>query len=416
MTKNAAKGERYVQKGFGLKKQIKGLLQNDYHSGMVDALREAGHAVSFGDVTVRLAKDFGFCYGVDRAVDLAYETREHFPDKTIYITNEIIHNPYVNRRLVELGVRFLGRDYTSADVTSDDVVILPAFGVTTTEMEDLRAKGCVLVDTTCGSVMNVWRRVRQYVKDGRTSVIHGKFAHEETCATSSRATENGCHYIVVRDHPEAELACAYIRQDEGSLSREAFQERFKEAVSPGFDPDQHLSHIGLANQTTMLSTESLEIAEMLGEAVKARYGEEAGERFRSFDTICSATQDLQDAALELGRQGDLDLLLVVGGYNSSNTSHLVEIGAKFCPSFHIDSATEILSESEIQHQALDDEHTTLSRDWLPAGPIVIGITAGASTPNRTVGEVVERVLEVRKIDPRDYLEIARRPAALPMAQ
>lgn len=410
-------GDRYVQKGFGLKKQIKGLLQNDYHSGMVDALREAGHAVTFGDVTVRLAKDFGFCYGVDRAVDLAYETREHFPDKTLYITNEIIHNPYVNRRLVELGVRFLGRDYTLADVTSDDVVILPAFGVTTVEMEDLRAKGCVLVDTTCGSVMNVWRRVRQYVKDRRTSVIHGKYAHEETRATSSRATEEDCHYLVVRDHAETELVCAYIRQDEGCLSREAFQERFSAAVSPGFDPDLHLQHIGLANQTTMLSTESLEIAQMLGDAVKDRYGEEEhAERYRSFDTICSATQDLQDAALELGRQGDLDLLLVVGGYNSSNTSHLVEIGGEFCPSYHIDSATEILSESEIQHQPLDAKSTTLSRDWLPPGPLTIGITAGASTPNRTVGEVVERVLEVRKIDPSKYLDIARRPAALPMAQ
>ena len=415
MSKDTARNERYVQKGFGLKKQIKGLLQNDYHSGMVDALREAGHVVAFGDVTVRLAKDFGFCYGVDRAVDLAYETREHFPDKTLYITNEIIHNPYVNRRLVELGVRFLGRDYALDDVTSDDVVILPAFGVTTEEMEQLRGIECVLVDTTCGSVMNVWRRVGQYVKEERTSVIHGKYGHEETMATSSRATASGCHYIVVRDHPEAQLVCDYIRQRPNSLSREAFQERFAPAVSTGFDPETHLSRIGLANQTTMLSTESLEIAEMLGRAMEDRYGAEE-DRFRSFDTICSATQDLQDAALELGRQGGMDLLLVVGGYNSSNTSHLVEIGAEFCPSFHIDSATEILSESEIRHQALGDETITTSRDWLPDGPITVGITAGASTPNRTVGEVVERVLEVRKIDPRAFLDIARRPAALPLAQ
>ncbi|MBL4847248.1 MAG: 4-hydroxy-3-methylbut-2-enyl diphosphate reductase [Planctomycetes bacterium] len=413
MTKKAARNERYVQKGFGLKKQIKGLLQNDYHSGMVDALREADHKVVFGDVTVRLAKDFGFCYGVDRAVDLAYETREHFPDKTLYITNEIIHNPYVNRRLVELGVRFLGGEYALNDVTSDDVVILPAFGVTTEEMAQLLDIECVLVDTTCGSVMNVWRRVRQYVKEGRTSVIHGKYAHEETRATSSRATEEGCHYLVVRDKAEAQLVCDYIRQSPGCPTREGLQAQFATAASSGFDPEQHLGHIGLANQTTMLSTESLEIAEMLGEAVRDRYGED--ERFRSFDTICSATQDLQDAALELGRQGDMDLLLVVGGYNSSNTSHLIEIGAEFCPSYHIDSASEILSENELRHQALDEKQTTVTRDWLPAGPITIGITAGASTPNRTVGEVVERLLEVRKIDPRDYLEIARSPAALPMA-
>lgn len=417
MTKDAAAKGRYVQKGFGLKKQIQGLLQNDYHSEIVDALRESGRSVAFGEVTIRLAKDFGFCYGVDRAVDLAYETREQFPDKTLYITNEIIHNPYVNRRLVELGVRFLGRDYSIADVSADDVVILPAFGVTTAEMEQLKTIGCVLVDTTCGSVMNVWRRVRQYVKDGRTSLIHGKYAHEETRATSSRATDGNCPYLVVRDHGETDLVCDYILQAEGALTREAFQEYFQAACSPGFDPDLHLAQIGLANQTTMLSTESLEIAARVGEAMKERYGEaEFEERFRSFDTICSATQDLQDAALELGRSGTLDLLLVVGGYNSSNTSHLVEIGAEFCPSFHIDSATEILSASEIKHQLLNAKDTTLSRDWLPSGPITVGITAGASTPNRTVGEVIERVLEVRGINPADHITLQRPPATLPMAQ
>ncbi|HBP22272.1 MAG TPA: 4-hydroxy-3-methylbut-2-enyl diphosphate reductase [Planctomycetes bacterium] len=407
----------YVQKGFGLKKQISGLLQNDYHSHLVDALRERGHRLVFGDVTIRLAKDFGFCYGVDRAVDLAYETREHFPDKTLYITNEIIHNPYVNRRLVELGVRFLGRGYTLDDVTADDVVILPAFGVTVAESAELEAKGCVRVDTTCGSVMNVWRRVRQYVKDGRTSVIHGKWAHEETRATSSRAVEGECHYIVVRDHDETNMLCDYIRGKESALSREAFQERFKDATSPGFDPDLHLERIGLANQTTMLSSESLEIAHMVGEAVRDRYGEEEhADRFRSFDTICSATQDLQDAALQLGHSGELDLLLVVGGYNSSNTSHLVEIGGEFCPSFHIDCASEITSAAQIRHQPLNHKTTSVTNDWLPDGPVCVGVTAGASTPNRIVGEVIERVLQVRGIDPHDHIEdLPRRTVPLPVA-
>lgn len=395
----------YVQKGFGLKKQIKGLLQDDYHSQLVDVLRERGNTMSFGQVEVRLAKDFGFCYGVDRAVDLAYETREHFPDKTIYITNEIIHNPYVNRRLVELGVRFLGRGWTVDDVTQEDVVILPAFGVTVAEMDELKGKGCVLVDTTCGSVMNVWRRVKTYVKEARTAVIHGKYGHEETRATSSRARENGNHYLVVRHCPQAQLVCDYITQAPGAISREEFLKTFQPAMSPGFDPDRDLARVGLANQTTMLSSESLEIAQMLSDAVKERYGEaEHEDRFKSFDTICSATQDLQDAALELGRSGKLDVILVVGGYNSSNTSHLLEIGSEFTSTYHIDGADEIRSETEIVHQALHEKHTTTTQDWLPAGPLVVGVTAGASTPNRTVGEVIERTLAVRGIDVNEYVE------------
>lgn len=404
MAKTDAKNPRYVQKGFGLKGQIKELLQNDYHSRLVDLLRDHGHSMTFDDVTIRLAKDFGFCYGVDRAVDLAYETREHFPEKTLYITNEIIHNPYVNRRLVELGVRFLGQGYTHDDVTADDVVILPAFGVTVAEMEQLRGKGCVLVDTTCGSVMNVWRRVGQYVRDGRTSVIHGKYYHEETRATSSRAREDGAHYIIVLDEPQAQLVCDVIRQAPGALSREAFLERFAPAVSPGFDPDVHLAKIGVANQTTMLSNESLRIAGMFEAAIKERYGEaEAPERFRSFDTICSATQDLQDAALELGRSGPLDVVLVIGGYNSSNTTHLVEISQEFASAFHIDGPGEIVSTREIFHQPLGKKERSPAADWLPAGPVTVGITAGASTPNRIVGEVISRLLEVRGIDMKEII-------------
>ena len=405
----------YVQKGFGLKKQISGLLQNDYHSQLVDVVRERGHRIVCEDLDIRLAKDFGFCYGVDRAVDLAYETREHFPDKTLYITNEIIHNPYVNRRLVELGVRFLGHGYTLDDVTGEDVVILPAFGVTTGELEALKGKGCVLVDTTCGSVMNVWRRVRQYVRDARTSVIHGKYAHEETRATSSRAREGGSHYIVVRNHDEAQLVCDVIRGEPGALDGAAFMDRFAPAVSPGFDPAKHLDRIGLANQTTMLSSESLEIAGMFGEAIKARYGEgEHAERFQSFDTICSATQNLQDAALELGRGGDLDVVVVIGGYNSSNTSHLVEIGGEFAAAFHIDGAEEIKSADEIFHQPLHSHDRICSRAWLPAGKVSVGITAGASTPNRIVGEVIERILAVRGIDPASVLATESTGSRLPV--
>ncbi|RMG06689.1 MAG: 4-hydroxy-3-methylbut-2-enyl diphosphate reductase [Planctomycetota bacterium] len=406
----------YVQKGFGLKKQIKGLLQNDYHSRLVDVLREHGHSMRFEDVTIRLAKDFGFCYGVDRAVDLAYETREHFPDKTLYITNEIIHNPYVNRRLVELGVRFLGQGYTLEDVSEEDVVILPAFGVSVQEMERLRGIGCVLVDTTCGSVMNVWRRVRQYVSEGRTSVIHGKYYHEETRATSSRAREGGAHYIIVLDEEQAGLVCDYIRRAPGALSREALLERFAPAVSPGFDPDRDLGKIGVANQTTMLSSESLRIAEMFRQAIAERYGPaEEGNRFRSFDTICSATQDLQDAALELGRSGPLDVVLVIGGYNSSNTTHLVEISSQFCSAFHVDGPGELASCEEIYHQPLGSKERVLARGWLPQGPVTVGITAGASTPNRIVGETIERLLEVRGI-PMNQILYDRTGVNLPVVE
>jgi 4-hydroxy-3-methylbut-2-enyl diphosphate reductase len=395
----------YVQKGFGLKAQIRDLLQNDFHSQIVDVLRENGFRLKLGDVEFRLAREFGFCYGVDRAVDLAYETRRHFPTKTIYITNEIIHNPYVNKRLVELGVRFLDGDdgYTLADVTSDDVVILPAFGVPTTQLSALKEKGCVLVDTTCGSVMNVWRRVKQYARDGLTSVIHGKYAHEETKATASQAVELGGHYLVVRDKGEAQVVCDTISGGPLALDPAAFAKKFARATSPGFDSARHLERVGVANQTTMLSTESLEIADMLGKAMAARFGEAArAERCRSFDTICSATQDRQDAILELGKGGDLDLLVVIGGYNSSNTTHLAAMSGRFAPSFHIDGPDEIVSLERIHHQPYGSKERVTGEGWLPAGPVTIGLTAGASTPNRTVGEVITRILELRGI-PTDLL-------------
>jgi len=392
----------YVQKGFGLKSQIKGVLESDYHSGLVDLLRERDYTLKAGEVEVRLAREFGFCYGVDRAVDLAYETREHFPDRTIYITNEIIHNPYVNRRLVEMGIRFLGEEYTLDDVTAEDVVILPAFGVTTLDLDALRARGCVLVDTTCGSVLNVWRRVRQYAKRKFTALIHGKYAHEETRATCSQATANGIPYVVVRDQSEAEAVCAMIRGDEGSLTPEAFCERFAKALSDGFDPEQDLQHVGVANQTTMLSTESLDIARMVGAALEERYGTELkDDHFMSFDTICSATQDRQDAMLELGEAGELDVLLVIGGYNSSNTMNLAIMGERFAPTYHINSAEEVHSMRSISHHGPRSKTRRQTADWLPEGPVTVGVTAGASTPNRTVGEVISRVLEVRGIDLRD---------------
>jgi 4-hydroxy-3-methylbut-2-enyl diphosphate reductase len=333
---------------------------------------------------------------VDRAVDYAYQTRRRFPDRRVFLTGEIIHNPHVNDQLRAKGIRFLsdpGED--AAAVGSDDVVILPAFGVSVAEMARLEAQGCTLVDTTCGSVLNVWKNVRRFAQDGFTSVIHGKVHHEETWATASQATRYpGGHYLVVRDEAEAELVCRYIRQ---GGDREAFICHFGDAASPGFDPDQHLARIGCANQTTMLMTESLKVGDMLRDAMADRYGEAAlPQRFRAFDTICSATQERQDAVVALLDHEPLDLALVIGGYNSSNTCNLARICAERVPTFHIAEPACLVSAEAIRHRPIGVPSTAVvteqtSGNWLPADSVKIGLTAGASTPNSIVGEVNERL-------------------------
>lgn len=386
-----------IRKSFGLKEQIRPQLQASYHSPLIDRIKQEGYRLEAGDLTICLAEEFGFCYGVDRAVDYAYETRAQFPEKRIFLTNEIIHNPRVNSKLLEMGVQFLSGPYQTDGgverVTEEDVVIIPAFGTTTKDLNELQKKGCVLVDTTCGSVMSVWKRVESYAREGFTSVIHGKYDHEETQATSSRATQYaGGKYLVVRDKLETQIVCDYI---EGPGDRKAFLEKFREAHSTGFDPDRDLERIGCANQTTMLSSESMEIANLLQESIRKRWGEaELPKRFRHFDTICSATQDRQDAVLKLGRQG-MDLMIVVGGYNSSNTGHLVEISLEFCPAYHVKDASCIISQSEIEHKPVHQKDPVRSRGWLPKGPVQVGVTAGASTPNRVIEEVIERLIQVR---------------------
>lgn len=385
-----------IRKSFGLKEEIRPQLQASYHGPLIEQIKKESYRLTRGNLTLRLAQEFGFCYGVDRAVDYAYETRAKFPDKRIFITDEIIHNPRVNTKLLEMGIQFLHGSYYSGrgieEITSEDVVIIPAFGTTVEELEELQKKGCILVDTTCGSVMSVWKRVESYAREGFTAVIHGKYDHEETRATSSRATQYpGGEYLVVRDKKEAQQVCDYI---EGRGEREIFMETFRYAVSPGFDPDRDLEYIGCANQTTMLSSESLEIANMLQESIRRRWGaEEIPRRFRHFDTICSATQDRQDAVLKLVREG-VDLMIVVGGYNSSNTGHLVEISLGFCPAYHVKDAACILSREEIEHKPAGNGEVVRSRNWLPQGKVCIGITAGASTPNRVTEEVIQRIIEV----------------------
>lgn len=380
-----------IRKSFGLKKEILPTLQAAYESPLIDKIKQEGFVHRKGRVTVHLAKEFGFCYGVDRAIDYAYETRAKFPDKRIFLTNEIIHNPRVNSKLKEMGILFLNKSENHVldleDVCAEDVVLIPAFGNSTTELRRLQERGCILVDTTCGSVMSVWKRVESYTRDGFTSVIHGKYNHEETLATCSRAAK----YIIVRDREQTVKVCDYI---EGRGSKDDFMREFGHTVSKGFDPDQDLSRIGCANQTTMLSGDSLEIADMLKQSIIARHGQEAGqERFRHFDTICSATQDRQDAVLELVKEG-VDLMIVVGGFNSSNTGHLVEISLNYCPAFHVKDAECILSREAIRHKKVFSEDIIETRDWLPEGNFNLGVTAGASTPNRVIEEVIQKILEI----------------------
>ncbi|HXI03704.1 MAG TPA: 4-hydroxy-3-methylbut-2-enyl diphosphate reductase [Candidatus Saccharimonadales bacterium] len=389
----------YFQKGFGLKSTIEGSLRRDYHSVFVEMVRRQGFRLRTPEVDIRLAEEFGFCYGVDRAVEYAYETVEKFPDRPITLIGEIIHNPHVNRRLREMKVTIITPEEAVAIAAGrfgpQDVVIIPAFGVPAPLFETLRATGCVLVDTTCGSVLNVWKNVDRYAAEGFTSVIHGKYAHEETRATASRAASLNAPYIIVRDLAQAGLVCDHIRY---GGDRSTFLARFDKALSHGFDPDTDLCRLGLANQTTMLSSESLEIAGLLRKAMEDRWGEEAEARFRSFDTICSATQDRQDAVIQLARE-PLDLMLVIGGYNSSNTNHLAAIASRYTRAYHIESPRSLVDASTIRHKPIGSHDETTAAGWLPAGHCVVAVTAGASTPNNKIGQVIERVLELRGVEP-----------------
>ena len=397
--------QTYFRRGFGLKKEIQPLLQAEYHSALVERIRSQDYTATFGDVTIRLAEQFGFCYGVDRAVDYAYETAHKFPDKRIFLIGEIIHNPHVNRRLQELGVQFIYPDpdgeFELDHVTPDDVVLIPAFGVTKSDFERLRAIGCVLVDTTCGSVLVVWKRVDSYAREGVTALIHGKYRHEETRATASQVFnhERG-RYIIVRDMAEAQLIMDYIERKPEALARDAFIDHFREKTSPGFDPDLDLDRIGVANQTTMLANESLAIAAAVKRSMTRRHGEAyVAEHFKSFDTICSATQERQDAIVKM-MQSPPDVMVVIGGYNSSNTNHLAHLCREYTATYHVSDATKIDPDAfSITHkpELAPDTPEQTALEWLPEGAIEVGITAGASTPNNKIGEAVERVLATRGI-------------------
>jgi 4-hydroxy-3-methylbut-2-enyl diphosphate reductase len=399
--------QTYFRKGFGLKKDLKPLIDAEYQSALVERIRARGYTDAFGDVRVRLAQEFGFCYGVDRAVDYAYETVHNFPKKRIFLVGEIIHNPHVNKRMKDMGISFIYPDdeggFDFSGLTDQDVVILPAFGVTTQDFDTLSAIGCILVDTTCGSVLHVWKRVESYARDGFTSVIHGKHTHEESRATASQVRKHeGGKYVIVRDMAEAMILCDYIARRPGHSSRDELVTRFHAKATPGFDPDRDLVFVGVANQTTMLANESLAIGARVHEAMVERYGEQdAAEHYRSFGTICSATQERQDAVAAM-MKAPPDVMLVIGGYNSSNTNHLAHLCRQYTRTYHVEDANCIDVEAgSIRHKPVLDPAApeVLEADWLPPGPFELGITAGASTPNNKIGEALVRILEIRGISP-----------------
>ena len=384
----------YYRKGFGLKGAIEEQRSADYHSGLVDLLRARDYALDVGPLTFRLAREFGFCYGVDRAVDYAYETRHKFPDRRLLLVGEIIHNPHVNRKLEQMGIEFLRHgddgDFDFSGITPDDVVIMPAFGVTMRDFERLRSIGCVMVDTTCGSVLNVWKRVEGYARDAFTAVIHGKHYHEETKATASQVMKYpGGRYLVVFNMEEARGVCDYIEQGGNA---EAFSRRFEGRHSPGFDFTRDLERVGIANQTTMLSGESLAIAAEFRRSMERRYGAESiADHFRTFDTICSATQERQDAVVTL-LEDPPEVMVVVGGYNSSNTTHLAAlVESKGVRAYHIEDANCVDPVTgTIRHQPVGQKQEIETAAWL-GDATRIGITAGASTPNNKVGETIARI-------------------------
>ncbi len=378
---------------------VQAQVETHYRSEIVERLRASGGTLTREGVTVRLAKQFGFCYGVERAIDLAYAAAKVFKDRRLFILGEIIHNPEVNEQIVALGIRnLLGKEKQAevSELTAEDVVIVPAFGTDVTTLAEIKARGCQIVDTTCGDVMSVWKRVRQNATEDVTSIIHGKASHEETKATASRAVQNGKgHYLIVLTLADTDFVCDYMRR---GGDKQAFLDRFRGGYSEGFDPDLHLRRVGVANQTTMMRGETEEVQRRVEAAIRDRDGaERAKESFRFFDTICGATQERQDALRDM-LAAPMDLLLVIGGYNSSNTSHLAEMGEAKLPTYFIRNAGRLESRERIVHYDQHEKREVTTERWLPERPITVGITAGASCPNNLIEETILRVFELFGIE------------------
>jgi len=395
-------------------KLVQAQVESHYRSPVVEYLRNyPNFLLSANGLTVKLAKAFGFCYGVERAIDMAYAAAKVYAGRSIYLLGEIIHNPEVNDQLQAMGIKQLKETrgvYDLGGLTKEDVVIVPAFGAEVKVLQRLNEIGCHQVDTTCGDVRSVWKRVKQYRNQGTTSIIHGKAWHEETKATVSQAISEGggTHYLVVFTLDETDYVCDYIRK---GGNKEEFLKKFEGAYSPGFDPDQHLVSVGVANQTTMMKNETEEVQRRFEQAMVDRYDRaNLDQHFRKADTICGATQERQDALSEMLGHEKMNLLLVVGGYNSSNTSHLAEMGEAVLPTYFIKNSEKLISTKEISHYDQHKQQEVVTRDWLPEDNVVVGITAGASCPNNLLEETIHRLYEFRGINvetllPADYREI-----------
>ena len=382
---------RYNRRGFESPTQRAKALGESYQSNLIASIRENNFTYQEGRLKIQLAKSFGFCWGVERAVAMAYETRRHYPKETIWMTNEIIHNPSVNNHLSRMNVKIISakngiKDFSA--VSHGDVVILPAFGATVQEMQLLHEKECHIIDTTCPWVSKVWHTVEKHKKHTFTSIIHGKYKHEETLATRSFAG----NYLVVFDLAEAEYVSNYIL---GHGDRDDFLQKFSKAFSKGFDPDIHLERVGVANQTTMLKSETEEIGKLFENTMLKKYGPaHLNDHFLAFNTICDATEERQDAMFSLVDE-DLDMLVVIGGFNSSNTTHLQEIAiTNNIQSFHIDTPDRISVENNsICHKPLESD-LVLKKDFIPDGELTVGITSGASTPDKVVADVIEKLVRI----------------------
>jgi 4-hydroxy-3-methylbut-2-en-1-yl diphosphate reductase len=379
--------DNYHRKGFGHQAEVEKVLESEYQSNLIQEIRDLGYVLTRGDVTIRLAESFGFCWGVERAVAIAYETRQHFPTEQIWITNEIIHNPSVNQRLRDMKVGFIEIEDGSKNfdvIDRGDVVILPAFGASIPEMQLLNDRGCTIVDTTCPWVSKVWNTIEKHKKKDYTSIVHGQYKHEETIATISFADK----YLIVLNMAQANYVADYILN---GGDRTEFFAKFHNAHSKDFDPDIDLERVGIANQTTMLKTETEAIGKLFERTMMKKYSTaELNDHFQSFNTICDATQERQDAMFKLV-DVQLDLMLVIGGYNSSNTTHLQEISIEHqIPSYHIDSDARISIDNRIEHKPLGKD-LEVTENWLPAGKITIGVTSGASTPDKVVEDSIERI-------------------------
>ncbi|KAK1402630.1 Hydroxyl-2-methyl-2-(E)-butenyl 4-diphosphate reductase [Heracleum sosnowskyi] len=395
--KDLTRRPNYNRQGFGHKQETLELISREYYSDVIKTLKANGNEYTWGDVTVKLAKSYGFCWGTERAIQLVYEAKDQFPDQKIWITNEIIHNPTFSKKVESLDIKYLPKNEESKKqydvIEKGDVVMFPAHGVAVEEMMILSEKNVQIVDTTCPWVSKVWTTVEKHKSGQYTSIIHGNYEHQETIGTKSFA-EN---YVVVRNMEDAMYVCDYIlgRQlNESSSTKEAFLEKFKDKVSEGFDPDKYLVKVGIANQTTVLKGETEEIGKLVERTMMQKHGvENINNHFMSFNTICDATQERQDA-LEILLEDKLDVMLVVGGWNSDNTGRLQMISESKAPAYWVDSEERIGPGNRITYKLSHDELVE-KESWLAEGPITIGVTAGASTPDKVIEDVLLKVFAIK---------------------